>query len=80
MVEPGAMLLDTDVLIYLQREEPAALAWLDSLSPLPYVSGIAAIELAYGCLNAAELRGVQIFLRPFPILWPTEDDMRRALA
>ena len=64
------MLLDTDVLIDLAREVPAALEWLNALPVLPDVSGIAALELLYGCQTAAELRACQTLLAPFRILWP----------
>src|SRR6266849_688268 len=74
------MILDTDVLIDLVREHPAAAAWFATLAVMPSVSGIAAMELTFGCLNAAELRAVRTFLLPFPILWPSEEDHQRALA
>jgi predicted nucleic acid-binding protein len=75
----GPMILDTDVLIDLVRQHPAAAAWFASLPTLPAVCGFAALELAYGCLNAAELRAVRTFLRAFTIVWPTEEDLSRAL-
>ncbi len=59
-------MLDTDVLIDLERELPAADAWLDTLSGLPPVAGFAAMELLNGCQNNAERRKVEKFLRPFP--------------
>jgi predicted nucleic acid-binding protein len=74
------MILDTDVLIDLVREHPAAAAWFATLAAMPSVSGIAALELTYGCLNSAELRAVRTFLLPFPIIWPSEQDHQRALA
>lgn len=79
MVDPDAMLLDTDILIDLQREDPAAVAWMDALEVLPAVSGIAALELTYGCRDGAELRQARDFLSAFEIVWPTDEDHRRAL-
>jgi predicted nucleic acid-binding protein len=73
------MLLDTDILIDLVRRHPAASAWFAALPELPTVAGFAALELAYGCRDAAELRAVRAFLRVFPMAWPTEEDLRRAL-
>lgn len=46
---------------------------------MPGICGFAALELAYGCLNARELRAVRAFLRPFLIVWPSEVDLQRAL-
>jgi predicted nucleic acid-binding protein len=73
------MLLDTDILIDVVRRHPGATTWFGALPTLPAVCGFAALELAFGCLNAAELRAVQTFLRPFPIIWPSEIDLQRAL-
>jgi len=73
------MILDTDVLIDLVREHPAAAAWFASLPTLPAACGFAALELTYGCLNTAELRAVRTFLRTFTIVWPSEEDLWRAL-
>jgi predicted nucleic acid-binding protein len=73
------VLLDTDILIDLVRKHPAAIAWLNSQPDLPLVSGFAALELSFGCLNSTELRFIERFLRPFTIVWPTETDVQRAL-
>ena len=73
------MLLDTDVLIDLLRPVPAAVAWFSTLTDPPMVAGFAAMELIAGCLNKRELLQAQKALRPFPLLWPTEEDMKRAL-
>ncbi len=72
------MLLDADVLIDLIRCRAPAQAWFTGLPAYPAASGVAAPELAYGATSAVELRNVQRFLRPFPVLWPTEEDSRRA--
>ena len=73
------LLLDTDVLIDLIRGHPAALAWLGSLPARPLVSGFAALELAFGSQNAAELANVHTFLAQFPILWPAEVEVAHSL-
>jgi predicted nucleic acid-binding protein len=75
-----AFLLDTDVLIDLTQERPAAVAWMEILPDIPAVAGFAAMELIAGCLNGRELKQLQRFLRAFPLLWPVETDMQRALA
>ncbi len=73
------MLLDTDVLIDIERAFPAADAWLASLPTVPAVAGFAAMELLNGCQNNADRRRVERFLRPFPVLWPTAVSLNYAL-
>lgn len=72
------MLLDTDIMIDLERGLPAARAWLTSLPSGPPVAGFAAMELYNGCQNSAEQRKVEKFLRPFTLLWPSEASLLRA--
>lgn len=38
-------LLDTDILIDVQRGHPPALAWFSSLTEVPYLPGFVAMEL-----------------------------------
>ena len=73
-------LLDSDVLIDVLRGHPPAAAWIRSLPTLPPASGFAALELTYGARTARELADVYWFLRAFPLLWPSETHLRRALA
>lgn len=73
------MLLDTDILVDVARGHPAATAWINALPALPDVPGFAAMEVIRGCQNAAELRAAQTFLKLFRIVWPSEDDLHRAL-
>ena len=73
------LLLDADVLIDLTQERPAAVAWMMTLPDMPTVAGFAAMELINACLNGRELKQLQRFLRTFPLRWPTEADMQRAL-
>jgi hypothetical protein len=68
------MILDADVLIDLLRAVPQARSWLRGLSILPAISGMAALEVLYGAANTAELSKAQAYIRPFPILWPSEAD------
>ena len=49
------MILDTDVLIDLERKHPAALAWFAALPGTPSVAGFAAMEMISGCQNGIEL-------------------------
>lgn len=73
------MLLDTDVLVDLERRRAVADAWFGSLAVVPGVPGYAAMELLNGCQNKAEWRSVESFLRLFPLCWPTEADLNHIL-
>jgi len=80
MVTATVLLLDADILIDIQRGHGPAATWMASLAQLPAVAGIAALELAFGCRTSHDVRTVHRFLRPFELLWPTEDDFRFALS
>jgi predicted nucleic acid-binding protein len=73
------MILDTDVLIDLEKKRPNALEWLHSLPTLPAVCGFSAMELKQGCKDLRELRTVENFLTPFEIVWAHQEDLDRAL-
>ena len=73
-------LLDTDVLIDIQREHAPALAWFASLSYLPSVPGIVVMELIQGAQNARQVRQALRLVAPLPVVWPTEPDCNRALS
>ncbi len=72
-------LMDTDVCIDIQRRHPPALAWITALSTPVGIPGFVAIELIVGCHNKAELVTAQAFLANFPLIWPAEADMTRAV-
>ena len=59
------MILDTDILIQIERQKPEALAWLTGLPVAPYVAGIAALELLGGSQNTADLRRIKAVLNTF---------------
>ena len=73
-------LLDTDVLIDIQRGYPPALAWFAGLSDVPSVPGFVVMELIQGTHNTAELRQVQRMVAPLPAVWPGVADCQRALS
>lgn len=73
-------LLDTDVLIDVQRGHPPALAWFASLTDLPLVPGLVVMELIQDARNAGEVRQALKLVSPLRIVWPTETDCTRALA
>lgn len=73
-------LLDTDVLIDVQRGHLPALVWFNGLSELPSVPGLVVMELIQSARNMREVRQTLRLTAPFPIVWPTATDSQRALA
>lgn len=73
-------LVDTDVLIDVQRGHPPALAWFAGLTDLPAVAGFVVMELIQDARNGREVRQTQKLVAPLKVVWPTEADCMRALS
>jgi predicted nucleic acid-binding protein len=73
-------LVDTDVLIDIQRGHPPALAWFAGLTELPAVPGFVVMELIQSARNAHEVRQALQLVAPLTVVWPTEADCARALS
>jgi predicted nucleic acid-binding protein len=73
------LLLDTDVLIDVQRGHPAALAWCSALPVPPSAPGLVVMELIPGARDAADVRAALRLTAPLPVVWPTAADCQRAL-
>src|SRR5438552_7453958 len=73
-------LVDTDVLIDVQRGHPPALSWFAGLAHLPAVPGLVVMELVQDARNAREVRQALKLVAPLQIVWPTEADCARALS
>jgi predicted nucleic acid-binding protein len=73
-------LVDTDVLIDVQRKHQPAVQRFSNLAQLPAVTGFVAMELIQDARNARELRQALKLIAPLTIVWPTEDDCSRALS
>lgn len=73
-------LLDTDILIDIQRAHPPAVAWFSSLTELPSVPGFVVMELVQDAQNAQQVRRALKLVAPLPVVWPTQADCNRALA
>jgi predicted nucleic acid-binding protein len=73
-------LLDTDVLIDVQRGHPPALSWFGGLTDIPAVPGFVVMELVQDARNAAEVRQALKLVAPLRIVWSTEADCSRALS
>lgn len=73
-------LVDTDVLIDVQRGHPPALAWFAGLTDLPAVPGFVVMELVQDARNGREVRQALKLVAPLQVVWPTEADCARALS
>ncbi len=73
-------LVDTDVLIDVQRGHPPALAWFASLTELPAIPGFVVMELIQDSRNAQEVRRALQLVAPLTIVWPTAADCSRTLS
>src|SRR5258708_3164143 len=73
-------LLDTDVLIDVQRGQPPALEWFAGLTELPAVPGFVIMELVQDARNAREIRRTMKLVAPLRVVWPTEADCAAALS
>lgn len=74
------LLLDTDILIDVQRGHAPALDWFASLEELPSVPGFVVMELIQDAQNAAQLQRTMKLVAPLPIVWPSAADCEKALA
>lgn len=73
-------ILDTDVLIDIQRGHSEALEWFSSLESLPPVPGFVVMELIQGAQNNQQVQQVLKLVAPLPVIWPSEADCNRALS
>jgi predicted nucleic acid-binding protein len=72
--------VDTDVLIDVQRGHPPALTWFGGLTELPAVPGFVVMEMVQDARNALEVRQALKLAAPLQVVWPTEADCARALS
>jgi predicted nucleic acid-binding protein len=64
--------LDTDILIDIQRDHAPAVAWFNSLTDLPSVPGFVVMELVQDAQNAQQVRQALKLVAPLPVVWPTD--------
>ena len=73
-------LLDSDVLIEIQRASENARSWISSVKNEPVALPAAvAVEFLIGSRNRAELINARSYLDRFDVQWLTEPDSRLAL-
>ena len=73
-------LLDTDILIDVQRGYQPALEWFASLETVPTIPGFVVMELIQGADNSQQVRQALKMVAPLPVLWPSSKDCNRALS
>jgi len=73
-------IVDTDVLIDIQRGHPPAVAWFTALTEIPAVPGYVVMELIQDARNGHEVRKALKLVAPLQTVWPTEIDCARALS
>jgi len=72
-------LLDTDVLIDVQRGHAPAIAWFAQLGQLPSVPGFVVMELVQDARNNKEVQAALQLAAPFAIVWPSDADSHQAI-
>ncbi len=72
-------LVDTDVLIDIQRRYQPAVAWFASLDDVPGVPGFVVMELFQDAQDSQRIREVDLLVAPLEIVWPSASDCQRAL-
>lgn len=72
-------LVDTDVLIDIQRGHPPAIAWFAALTAPPAVPGFVVMELIQDARNSNEVRQALKLVAPLTVVWPSDADCGRAL-
>ncbi len=73
-------LLDTDVLIDIQRGHQPAIDWFSNLLELSSVPGFVMMELIQNSQNRQQVRDTLKLIAPLPVIWATEVDCARALS
>jgi predicted nucleic acid-binding protein len=73
-------LLDTDIMVDIERGFPPAVAWLASLSEPPSLPCFVVMELAQDVKNKVQLAKVKRTARAFPLVWPQPNDCQLALS
>ena len=74
------IVLDTNVLIEILKNNQQTIKQVESLSPPLFVSVISAMELIYGALNKSEQKKLQQFLSLFTVIELNETISKQAFS
>jgi predicted nucleic acid-binding protein len=72
------LVVDTDILIDIQRNHVPALEWFGGLTEQVTITGFTAMELIQDARNAREVALAQKLVAPFPVIWPSSADCEKA--
>lgn len=73
-------LVDTDVMIDIQRGYVPALTWFASITKLPSIPGFVVMELIQDAQNKQQVRRALQMVAPLQVVWPSDVDCARALS
>ena len=74
------LLLDTDVMVDLLRQQAPAVGWLDSMQDEEILlPGFVVMELTQGCRTQVDQKRLQKALAPYGVIWPPPDVCDEAL-
>lgn len=73
-------LVDTDVMIGIQRGYGPALAWFASILEIQSIPGFVVMELIQDAQHKQQVRKVLQLVAPLAIVWPSETDCACALS
>ena len=73
------LVLDTDIMVDVQRGFQPALEWLAQMPESPAITVITVLELLRGCRNSREQQSVELLLARMPILYISEAACMRAV-
>jgi predicted nucleic acid-binding protein len=71
--------LDTDILIDVQRGHPPAVAWFSGLTERPAVPLLVVMELLQDAANKIQVNKTLALIAPLTIVYTTPADQQRAL-
>ncbi|MCP4004547.1 MAG: type II toxin-antitoxin system VapC family toxin [bacterium] len=74
------LLLDTDILVDIQRGYQPAVDWFTQLHELPSVPGYVVMEMIQDAENKLQVLRALKLTRPLPVAWPSAADCDRALS
>ena len=72
-------IVDTDVLIDVQRGHQPAIDWFSSLVDLPGVTGFSIMELIQDAADLRSVKATTALVDGLPVFWPSATDCQAAL-
>lgn len=71
--------VDTDILVDIQRGYRPALDWFAPLDELPLIPGFVVLELLQAAKNKQDVVAVKKLVEPLRVVWPKPEDCNRVL-